>query len=246
MENRALGRGGPRVGAIGFGAMSFAGYYGAADDAEGVRAINRALDLGITLIDTAESYGQGANEELVGRAIAGRRRRGGAGHQVEPREPRSTCGAPSTPAWRAWAWTTWTSTTCTASTPSVPIEESVGAMARARRGRQGPPHRPLGGRCGDHPAGPRRPPHRRPPERVLPAPPRARGRDPAAGARARHRLRGLQPALARAADRPLSARTDDLAPDDWRREVPRFQGENLARNLAVVARARRDRRRARA
>jgi aryl-alcohol dehydrogenase-like predicted oxidoreductase len=73
MEQRSLGRGGPRVGALGFGAMSFAGYYGTAEDAEGVRAINRALDLGITLIDTAESYGEGAYEVLVGRAFAGRR-----------------------------------------------------------------------------------------------------------------------------------------------------------------------------
>ena len=53
--------------------MSFAGYYGDAEADEGVRAINRALDLGVTLIDTAESYGGGSNEELVGRAIAGRR-----------------------------------------------------------------------------------------------------------------------------------------------------------------------------
>lgn len=70
---RRLGTGGPEVGPVAFGAMSFAGYYGAADAEEGVRAVHRAIDLGITLIDTAEAYGGGSNEELVGRAIAGRR-----------------------------------------------------------------------------------------------------------------------------------------------------------------------------
>ena len=74
---RRLGSAGPEVGPIGLGAMSFAGYYGAADDDEGLRTIRRALDRGITLIDTAEAYGDGRNEELVGRAIAGRR--GGRG-----------------------------------------------------------------------------------------------------------------------------------------------------------------------
>ena len=64
MRTRRLGRGGPEVGSLAFGAMSFAGYYGPADDAEGVRTIHRALDLGITLIDTAEVYGDGRNEEL--------------------------------------------------------------------------------------------------------------------------------------------------------------------------------------
>jgi aryl-alcohol dehydrogenase-like predicted oxidoreductase len=63
------------VGRIGLGAMSMSGYYGTADldDAEAVRTIHRALDLGVTLIDTAEAYGPYANEELVGRAVAGRR-----------------------------------------------------------------------------------------------------------------------------------------------------------------------------
>ena len=70
---RRLGTGGPEVGPVAFGAMSFAGYYGAADAEAGVRAVHRAIDLGITLIDTAEAYGGGSNEELVGRAIAGRR-----------------------------------------------------------------------------------------------------------------------------------------------------------------------------
>jgi aryl-alcohol dehydrogenase-like predicted oxidoreductase len=61
------------VGRIGLGAMGMSGVYGAADEDEAVRTIHRALDLGVTLIDTAEVYGPRHNEELVGRAIVGRR-----------------------------------------------------------------------------------------------------------------------------------------------------------------------------
>ena len=73
IEQRTLGQTDVRVGAIALGAMAFAGFYGGGEDAAGVSAIRRALDAGITLIDTAEAYGQGRSEGLVGRAIAGRR-----------------------------------------------------------------------------------------------------------------------------------------------------------------------------
>ena len=67
--------GGLDVSRIGLGAMSMSGYYniGTGSDAESIRAIHRALDLGVTHLDTAETYGRFANEELVGRAIKGRR-----------------------------------------------------------------------------------------------------------------------------------------------------------------------------
>src|ERR1700736_3555949 len=67
--------GGLDVSRIGLGAMSMSGYYniGAGSDAESIRTIHRALDMGVTHIDTAEIYGPFANEELVGRAINGRR-----------------------------------------------------------------------------------------------------------------------------------------------------------------------------
>ena len=67
--------GGLNVSRIGLGAMSMSGYYniGAGSDAESIRTIHRALELGVTHIDTAEIYGPYANEELVGRAIKGRR-----------------------------------------------------------------------------------------------------------------------------------------------------------------------------
>jgi len=65
--------GGLEVSAVGLGCMGFSQGYGPADDAESQEALRSALDLGVTLLDTAMSYGGGRNEELIGRAIAGRR-----------------------------------------------------------------------------------------------------------------------------------------------------------------------------
>lgn len=70
---RALGRSGIEVSAIGLGCMSFSGVYGASDDRNAIAVIRQALDDGVTFIDTADMYGWGHNEELVGKAIAGRR-----------------------------------------------------------------------------------------------------------------------------------------------------------------------------
>ncbi len=73
MEVRQLGHVGPSVSAIGLGCMPMSGVYGSANDADAIAAIHRALDLGITLLDTADVYGDGHNEQLVGQAIRGRR-----------------------------------------------------------------------------------------------------------------------------------------------------------------------------
>jgi aryl-alcohol dehydrogenase-like predicted oxidoreductase len=73
MRQRQLGARGPLIGAIGFGAMPLSGVYGAISDAEGVATLRKAIDLGMTLIDTADIYGDGHNEQLVGRAVAGHR-----------------------------------------------------------------------------------------------------------------------------------------------------------------------------
>jgi aryl-alcohol dehydrogenase-like predicted oxidoreductase len=70
---RQLGKDGPLVGALGYGAMVLEGYYGASDDDEAIRTIHRALDAGVTMIDSADAYGNGRNEGLVGRAVRGRR-----------------------------------------------------------------------------------------------------------------------------------------------------------------------------
>ena len=73
MKRRLLGYEGPAVSAIGLGCMGMSQSYGDGDEAESIATIHRALDLGINLLDTADVYGPHTNEELVGRAIAGRR-----------------------------------------------------------------------------------------------------------------------------------------------------------------------------
>jgi aryl-alcohol dehydrogenase-like predicted oxidoreductase len=75
IPSRTLGRDGPTVGALGLGCMGMSEFYGPADPAESVRTIHRAVERGATLIDTADIYGHGDNEVLVGRAIADRRDR---------------------------------------------------------------------------------------------------------------------------------------------------------------------------
>lgn len=70
---RNLGSNGPPVGAVGYGAMGLEGYYGSTDEDSSVRVIRHALDEGCSMIDTADAYGNGHNEQLVGRAVADRR-----------------------------------------------------------------------------------------------------------------------------------------------------------------------------
>ncbi|WP_242334971.1 MULTISPECIES: aldo/keto reductase [unclassified Anaeromyxobacter] len=73
LERRRLGRQGLEVSALGLGCMGMSQSYGAADEAESIATIHRALELGVTFFDTAEVYGPFRNEELLGRALAGRR-----------------------------------------------------------------------------------------------------------------------------------------------------------------------------
>ena len=73
MKTRTLGTDGPTVSAIGLGCMGMSEFYGAADEREAIATIGRALDLGVTLLDTADMYGPFTNERLVGNAIKGRR-----------------------------------------------------------------------------------------------------------------------------------------------------------------------------
>ena len=73
MKMRTLGPQGPEVSEIGLGCMGMSAFYGAADEGEALRTIQRALDLGCGFLDTSDMYGPHTNEQLVGRAIAGRR-----------------------------------------------------------------------------------------------------------------------------------------------------------------------------
>jgi aryl-alcohol dehydrogenase-like predicted oxidoreductase len=73
VDRRTLGSEGLEVSEQGLGCMGMSAWYGPTDEAESIATIHRAFELGITFLDTADVYGQGANEELVGRAIAGRR-----------------------------------------------------------------------------------------------------------------------------------------------------------------------------
>jgi aryl-alcohol dehydrogenase-like predicted oxidoreductase len=234
VKRRRLGRAGPLVGPIAFGAMSFVGWYGDFDPEEGVRAINRALDLGITLIDTAEAYGGGSNEALVGRAIAGRR-------DEAVLSTKSSRGAPE-----------YLRRAVDASLArlgidhvdlyylhrvdaQVPIEESVGAMAglvaagKVRHvGLSEPGAQTLRRAHAVHPVAAVQSEysllHREPEAEVLPL--------------------ARELGIAYVAYSPLSRglltgrirRPDDLSPGDWRRQVPRFQAENLPRNVEVVER----------
>lgn len=75
MKQRKLGKHGPSVSALGLGCMGMTGIYGEPDEAESIATIRRAVDLGINLIVTSDAYGGGANEELVGRALKGKRER---------------------------------------------------------------------------------------------------------------------------------------------------------------------------
>lgn len=73
MKTRKLGRNGPEVSAIGLGCMGMSAFYGGSDEAQSIEVIHRALDLGVTLFDTAEMYGPHTNEILVGKALKDRR-----------------------------------------------------------------------------------------------------------------------------------------------------------------------------
>jgi aryl-alcohol dehydrogenase-like predicted oxidoreductase len=140
VPRRRLGRGGPEVSAIGLGCMGMSEFYGAGDEAESIATIHEAIERGVDFLDTADMYGVGRNEELVGRAIADRRDRVFLATKFgnvrgEDGSFKGVCGRPD-----------YVRSACVASLkrlgvevidlyyqhrvdPDVPIEETVGAMA---------------------------------------------------------------------------------------------------------------------
>ncbi len=145
MEERYLGRSGLKVSAMGLGCMGMSEFYGTPDPAESIATIHRAIELGITFLDTADMYGHGANEELVGKAIAGKR------NQVVLATKFGIVRDPSDPSKRGIdGRPEYVRSACEASLrrlgvetidlyyqhrvdPAVPIEETVGAMAELVR-----------------------------------------------------------------------------------------------------------------
>jgi aryl-alcohol dehydrogenase-like predicted oxidoreductase len=244
MEQRTLGSQGLRVSAIGLGCMVMSQSYGPADDRESVAAIQRALDLGVTFVDTADMYGPFTNERLVGRAIAGRRDEvvlaTKFGNQRRP--DGSWVGINGRPE--------YVHSACDASLerlgvdhvdlyyqhrvdPSVPVQETWGAMkelVEAGKVRH----------LGISEAAPAtiRKANAVHPVAALQSEYSLFSRDPEQELLATVRELGIGfVAFAPLSRGLLSGRLtspDDLAPDDLRRDLPRFQGENFARNLAVV------------
>jgi aryl-alcohol dehydrogenase-like predicted oxidoreductase len=244
MERRRLGTQGPSVSALGLGCMGMSEFYGRADEGEAIATIHRALELGITFLDTADMYGWGANERLVGKAISDRRERVVLATKFgNVRGPNGEfLGIDGSPAYVRSA--------CEASLQRLgvdtidvyyqhrvdletPIEETVGAMAElVREGKV----RYLG-LSEAAPATIRRA-HAVHPISALQSEYSLWTRDPEAAVLPTVRELGIGFVAYSPLGRGfLSGRirsADDLDEKDFRRRGPRFQEENLRRNLELV------------
>ncbi len=246
MEQRALGRQGLRVSELGLGCMGMSEFYGSPNEAESIATIHRAIELGITFLDTADMYGPFTNEQLVGKAIHDRREQVTIATKFgnERRPDGSRVGVNGRPEYVRAA--------CDASLkrlgvevidlyyqhrvdPSVPIEETVGAMAElARAGKV----RYLG-LSEAAPATIRRA-HATHPISALQTEYSLWSRDPEDELLPTVRELGIgfvaYSPLGRGFLTGAFKRFEDLPEGDYRRNSPRFQGENFQKNLELVGR----------
>jgi aryl-alcohol dehydrogenase-like predicted oxidoreductase len=247
MKKRKLGKSGLEVSALGLGCMGMSEFYGPLDDQESIATLHAALDAGVDFLDTADAYGPFINEELVGRALRGRRDRVvlatkfGIVRSAEDPGTRSLSGRPE-----------YVRSACDASLkrlgvdtidlyylhrvdPETPIEETVGAMGELvgkgkvrHLGLSEVKPETLRRALAVHPIA------------ALQSEYSLWSRDVEDGTLAACRDLGVgfvaYSPLGRGFLTGQIRRFEDLAGDDWRRGSPRFQGENFAKNLELVER----------
>ena len=246
MKTRSLGRSGLTVSALGLGCMSMSEFYGPGDDAESTATIHRAIELGVTFFDTADVYGPFKNEELVGRAIKGKREKliiaTKFGIVRDPENPKAR-GVNGTP--------DYIRKSCESSLrrletdyidlyyqhrvdPNTPIEETVGGLAELVKegkirhiGLSEASVKTIRRAAKVHAI------------TALQTEYSLWSRDPEDGILATCRELGIgfvaYSPLGRGFLTGQIKRFEDLAPDDFRRGVDRFQGENFQKNVDLVA-----------
>jgi aryl-alcohol dehydrogenase-like predicted oxidoreductase len=247
MRRRGLGASGIEVSAIGLGCWGMSGSYGPADEAESIATLHHALDLGVNFIDTADSYGDGHNEALIGRALADRRhefvlasktgwvkRVGADGHEIvgvdgRPEHIRSACAA-SLARLKTDVIDLYYLHRVD---PDVPVEESVGAMSElVAAGRV----RFLG--LSEVSEVTLRRAHAVHPIAALQSEYSLWTREPEATVMPACQALGIAfvpfSPLGRGFLTGAVTGRDRMAPGDWRANNPRFTEVNLARNLALL------------
>ena len=248
MKQRTLGSQGLSVSELGLGCMGMSEFYGEGEDGESIATIHRALELGITFLDTADMYGPFKNEELVGRAIAGKREsvtlatkfgivRGSDGERFgisgKPDYVRNACDASLKRLNVSHIDLYYQHRV----DPDTPVEETVGAMAElVKAGKV----RYLG--LSEAAADTIRRAHKVHPISALQTEYSLWTRDPEDNVLATVRELGIgfvaYSPLGRGFLTGAFASPDDFGEDDFRRHHPRFQGANFDKNLQLVARVR--------